>query len=916
MNEAALLALRDDLLRLARTDPDQARAKLRDVALPELKASPEAGPGVWCTFEFLEATLALNPDDAFATAIENAVTNDFGALVAHGFVEWANHCERAGRHEDADRHFEKAQQKFRELERGDDAERLFLSRARTARAALPWREAAARLRGWLADCPRPDVAARLGIELAGCALHADDARAADEELRRAADLVAGRDPVGEELVRAARGQWYWQLGGNARALELFADAERALLELGERSEATAVAANRASLCVSMERELDAAVCILEDLRSGATDLPVDADPLLYWQISISLASAYEKLGRFDRASDVYADLDTTPIARPWERKLAGLNFAHLRVRAGVDHGLEADLAAAVEDPVVCEEPFLRFLALENLGSFCRSRGRDTEACGFFEDALTTLEQSRTTLPWEFLRRQLREAKRHAFDVLETTLLALGRVEEAWCTNDRGRAQSFADFLGDSFPALEPGAAAAHAKARTALANAYRDANADAVEAAERLFDRSLGEAPRAFSKQLPPRSWTEWPALRRDDVALVHFTSGPKPGGVYTVRGGKVAFQALSVPREKLDAEISTWWRSQRTARRDLAATDTDAWHTTTSRWCAELFGDLGLEGVTRLLIVPDGALALLPWAGLWDGEGETYLADRFPGGLSVIPGARVGQRLAERRGHAEAADRSLVVRPDAGLAFASLEVRSVVEALGAGAKLLEGTLATTAALTQALRHSAWLHFAGHGIYRDDLPLASYLALGEDRFTGWDMLVSPFPATTVVLSACEVGSVREMEKGEWLGLLRGFFLAGCRSVVASPFEVLDLASVATMQSFYRALASEHGELDRALHLAQTEVRAIGKWALASFPAEHLVALDSGQLAWEDELAHTDGAGATLLRELMKCERSRSRFHENPLQRSRRVAKIARELQQLAQPRHWSTYQVYGAFERG
>jgi CHAT domain-containing protein len=120
------------------------------------------------------------------------------------------------------------------------------------------------------------------------------------------------------------------------------------------------------------------------------------------------------------------------------------------------------------------------------------------------------------------------------------------------------------------------------------------------------------------------------------------------------------------------------------------------------------------------------------------------------------------------------------------------------------------------------------LHFATHGKFNSDAPLASglYLAKGNEAdgvLTVGDLYSLRFDADLVTLSACETGLGKVANGDDVIGLTRGFLYAGARSIVASLWEVDDAATEQLMLSFYRNL--EGHDKREALRLAQIETRA-------------------------------------------------------------------------------------------
>jgi len=120
------------------------------------------------------------------------------------------------------------------------------------------------------------------------------------------------------------------------------------------------------------------------------------------------------------------------------------------------------------------------------------------------------------------------------------------------------------------------------------------------------------------------------------------------------------------------------------------------------------------------------------------------------------------------------------------------------------------------------------LHFATHGTFNTDSPLASglYLAKGSEPdglLTVSDLYGLRFDTDLVTLSACQTALGKVASGDDVIGLTRGFLYAGARSIVASLWEVDDAATEELMLSFYRNL-KDHTSRE-ALRLAQLETRA-------------------------------------------------------------------------------------------
>ncbi|MBI1763747.1 MAG: CHAT domain-containing protein [Acidobacteria bacterium] len=154
-----------------------------------------------------------------------------------------------------------------------------------------------------------------------------------------------------------------------------------------------------------------------------------------------------------------------------------------------------------------------------------------------------------------------------------------------------------------------------------------------------------------------------------------------------------------------------------------------------------------------------------------------------------------------------------------------------------------DATLAT--ATNAELGQYRYVHFATHGLLNNEQAQLSGLVLSLVDPTGapqhgflraLDVYQLKLPAELVVLSGCRTGLGKEV-RGEGLqGLTRGFMYAGARRVVASLWEVSDVATAELMRRFYAGLLSQKPGAKRlapaaALRAAQVSLWREGRWRL-------------------------------------------------------------------------------------
>jgi len=137
------------------------------------------------------------------------------------------------------------------------------------------------------------------------------------------------------------------------------------------------------------------------------------------------------------------------------------------------------------------------------------------------------------------------------------------------------------------------------------------------------------------------------------------------------------------------------------------------------------------------------------------------------------------------------------------------------------------------AVLSGDLRAYRVLHFATHGVADVRTPELSGLMLSavdasgrpREGFLGLsDLYGLDLAADLVVLSACQTGVGKELRGEGLMGLTRGFLYAGVPRVVASLWKVEDRTTAELMSRFYRAMWRQGLRPAAALREAQRSLR--------------------------------------------------------------------------------------------
>src|SRR5262245_60997025 len=178
-------------------------------------------------------------------------------------------------------------------------------------------------------------------------------------------------------------------------------------------------------------------------------------------------------------------------------------------------------------------------------------------------------------------------------------------------------------------------------------------------------------------------------------------------------------------------------------------------------------------------------------------------------------------------------------------LAFSRQEAESIIALTpkGTGLKATDFSASRALALSRQLSQYRILHFATHGLLNSERPELSGLVFSlvdqegkpQDGFLRLHEIYNlQLNADLVVLSACETGLGKEIKGEGLIGLTRGFMYSGAPRVVASLWNVDDLATAELMKLFYQHMLKDGMPAGAALRAAQIELSRQKRWASPYF----------------------------------------------------------------------------------
>ena len=239
-----------------------------------------------------------------------------------------------------------------------------------------------------------------------------------------------------------------------------------------------------------------------------------------------------------------------------------------------------------------------------------------------------------------------------------------------------------------------------------------------------------------------------------------------------------------------------------------------------------------------QAVIVPDGPLALLPFAALIDEQGR-YVSESLQ--VRLVPSLTTAKMVARYpQGQGEPVAALIVGDPMVGefvredgdvvpvqrLPYANEEAQMIGKLLKV--EPLTAEKATKAAFLQKVDAASLIHIAAHGdMATGEILFAPSPGLGRatttaDVMTMGDLEARRLRAQLVVLSSCHSGRGDVRADGV-IGIARAFLGAGARAVLVTLWAVDDEATLFFMGTFYENLVAGVS-VSGALHKAMAAMR--------------------------------------------------------------------------------------------
>jgi CHAT domain-containing protein len=129
------------------------------------------------------------------------------------------------------------------------------------------------------------------------------------------------------------------------------------------------------------------------------------------------------------------------------------------------------------------------------------------------------------------------------------------------------------------------------------------------------------------------------------------------------------------------------------------------------------------------------------------------------------------------------------------------------------------------------------IYFACHGLYNPKNPTLSFLRTSEKGKVKFSEIFSSIDLSqyrSIVLGACESGTVKAELAAEYIGLPSAFLASGVRYVIGSLWEVNELATAVLFSNYFALLSTGKYSLPQALNEAQRQLMTMTQDKLAEW----------------------------------------------------------------------------------
>ena len=681
------------------------------------------------------------------------------------------------------------------------------------------------------------------------------------------------DKAGEGRANGNLGNAYHSLGNFEKAVEYYKKHLSIAKEVGDRAGEGDASGNLGIAYVSLNNFKQAIVYNKQAL-SIAKEV---GDRFGEGRVYGNLGNANHRLGKFKEAIEFHEKgLRIAKEVR--DRAGEGRAYGNLGCAYAISGELENALLFNEHLTISkeTENPVEQGIACSRLGGVHEFSGSLCKALNFYRLSIKHFDEARRILQSEDAWKiSFRDTKQGAYTALWRALLKNGKVDEALCAAEQGRAQALTDILKVQFGVdEEPSSAVARTETISALMK-YLPLQTVFIALAGNTISFWLLRRGSGINYREKEIKYGSADLLIKNTLKQIGA-------------GAVVRCENRSVHRHRSPFSCSGEAVEESFESFNVSDNPLESLYDFLISPIADL-----LKG-DDLIFVPDGPFCLAPYSALSDS-----VTIRTVPSLSALK--LIASAFNVFNGKSEAllvGDPCLteITWGTGGTMFEQLPcARKEVEMIGELLQTvpLTGKNATKAEVLKRMKSVALIHIAAHG---DDEFGEIVLAPNPERLSQMpevqdymltmnDLHAVRLQAKLVVLSCCHSGQGEVKSEGV-VGIARAFLCAGARSVLVSLWAIDDEATMLFMKSFYQHLA-ERKSASLALHHAVKSLRETKEYSAIKYWAPFVLIGDDVTFEFGPQELEKDGKGGSniiLLKRNMlyrfvfcKCSREKGNF---------------------------------------
>ncbi|MCX5836510.1 MAG: CHAT domain-containing protein, partial [Deltaproteobacteria bacterium] len=484
-------------------------------------------------------------------------------------------------------------------------------------------------------------------------------------------------------------------------------------------------------------------------------------------------------------------------------------------------------------------PFYQIWAKYILSRYHIGFGDTSKAINILREAVAVIEKQRATLVTDMLKETYLYNRQVVYESLVELLAREGDYRGALEMAERAKSRILVDLLAGKDISRNPVEATLLGEEEQAngnIANIRKQMLRSSSEAAVRGLTEKLEKAEETYRDVVlkikkENEELHSMVSVQSTDIAdiqnlldqhttLFDYFVTDKLLYVWAVQKERVHLERISISKEELRELVSSFLAA--VILKDKKKTNL----------LSQKIYDVTLKPIIpfvsgdRIGFIPHDSLYYLPFAAMsYKGQ---FLVDAFS--IFYLPNAGVFKYAMKKPvsrgmkvlafGNPDLGDR------DMDLPYAAMEVESIKKRIDQTTIFLNKG-ATKKKVKDLMGEFDIIHFATHGQYIPDSPMASSLLLTPDsqddgRLTALEILKLHFKGRAVVLSACKTALGMSSTGTEIVGFNRSFLYAGSPSVISTLWNVDDKATAQFMDHFYKYLEAGKDMAD-ALKMAKADM---------------------------------------------------------------------------------------------